>query len=222
MNRDTQEQLTVYNAAGDIIWFSSDPSIASVDSNGLITAVTPGECDVQAFVDNHLLACHVTVSKSYYYSIADPTPLTLTNPEDIIILEYPDADVISWVSTNPDIVSIDADGTLQPKKNGTAHLLGTYEGKTYMKTVIVDYQQIPDEPVTETKSETVASFEEYAPGDVTGDNEIDIRDVILVNKAIFGKETLSDVQLRAADLNGNQMPDAEDSLAILKQVVKLT
>ena len=58
-------------------------------------------------------------------------------------------------------------------------------------------------------------------GDVNGDNEIDIRDVIMINQAIFGKVTLTDEQSKAADINGNGMPDAEDSLSVLKYIVKI-
>lgn len=56
-------------------------------------------------------------------------------------------------------------------------------------------------------------------GDVTGDGEIDILDVITVNKAILGKEELSEAQLKAIDFNNNGKPEASESLMIMKYIV---
>ena len=62
---------------------------------------------------------------------------------------------------------------------------------------------------------------EYGLGDVTGDGAVDILDVITVNKAVLGKESLTDVQNRAADVNKSGNPDSVDSLMILKKIVGL-
>lgn len=64
-------------------------------------------------------------------------------------------------------------------------------------------------------------IEDYAKGDVDGNGSIDILDVILLNKSIFGKVTLSDLSKKAADIDGNGMPDSTDSLAIMKYIVEL-
>ena len=69
---------------------------------------------------------------------------------------------------------------------------------------------------TETESLSLRS------GDINGDDIVDIRDVILINRAIFGKVSLTPEQNKAADINGDGMPDAEDSLSIMKYIVKLT
>ncbi len=60
------------------------------------------------------------------------------------------------------------------------------------------------------------------PGDVTLDTEIDIMDVIALNKQLLGAETLCDTAKKNADVGGDGTPDATDSLAILKYVVGLT
>ncbi len=60
------------------------------------------------------------------------------------------------------------------------------------------------------------------PGDVTLDCEIDIMDVIALNKQLLGAETLCDTAKKNSDINGNGSPDETDSLAILKYVVGLT
>ncbi|MBE6876758.1 MAG: hypothetical protein E7496_08610 [Ruminococcus sp.] len=59
------------------------------------------------------------------------------------------------------------------------------------------------------------------PGDADSDGAVDILDVITINKAILGKETLTAEQLKAIDFNGNGKPDSEDSLTIMKYIVGL-
>ncbi len=59
-------------------------------------------------------------------------------------------------------------------------------------------------------------------GDVTLDGNVDILDVITLNKAILGKETLTTLQNKAADVNRDNKIDASDALEILKQVVGMT
>ena len=56
-------------------------------------------------------------------------------------------------------------------------------------------------------------------GDADGSGEIDILDVITINKAILGKENLSENGLKAIDFNGNGKPDSSESLTILKYIV---
>ena len=56
-------------------------------------------------------------------------------------------------------------------------------------------------------------------GDATGDGDIDILDVITLNKAVLGKETFTEAQLKAIDFNGNGKPDADEALMLLKYIV---
>lgn len=58
-------------------------------------------------------------------------------------------------------------------------------------------------------------------GDITGDNSVNILDVITINKAILGKETIPNEQLKNIDFNGNGKPDSEESLILLKYIVGL-
>ena len=78
----------------------------------------------------------------------------------------------------------------------------------------------PDEDTkTETTTETSASKDHL--GDVNEDGNVNIMDIILLNKAIYGKASLSAQAERNADVDHNQKPDATDSLTIMKYVVKL-
>ena len=81
-----------------------------------------------------------------------------------------------------------------------------------------------DGTITVTPAENEPSSEpepEYLPGDATLDGSVDILDAITVNKAVLGKENLSDLQIKASDLNGNGIPDSADALMIMKKIVGL-
>ncbi|MBR0485477.1 MAG: right-handed parallel beta-helix repeat-containing protein, partial [Oscillospiraceae bacterium] len=74
------------------------------------------------------------------------------------------------------------------------------------------------ETTTTTTTETV---EDYLRGDADGSGSVDILDVITINRAILGKEELSAVQVKAADVNNNGAPDSSDALMIMKKIVGL-
>ena len=59
-------------------------------------------------------------------------------------------------------------------------------------------------------------------GDANLDGTVDILDVITINKAVLGKETLTRHQNEFSDVNQNGVPDSSDSLAVLKYIVGLT
>ena len=59
------------------------------------------------------------------------------------------------------------------------------------------------------------------PGDVYTDGTVNILDVISVNKAVMGKETLDASQNAAADFDRNNKVDSTDSLDIMKHIIGL-
>ena len=63
------------------------------------------------------------------------------------------------------------------------------------------------------------SVADYKTGDTDNSGEIDIMDIITVNKALLGSKRLSASAVKAIDFNGNGLPDSEESLLLLKYVV---
>ncbi len=118
----------------------------------------------------------------------------------------------SVIIKNPDCEIYDSDYTF----SHTAAIYG-YENSTaqaYAEKYGYQFELIGSEPdTTETK--------ELESGDADGSGKIDILDVITINKAILGKEKLSDKQLKAVDFNGDGKPDAGDSLILMKYIVGL-
>ncbi len=87
----------------------------------------------------------------------------------------------------------------------------------------VSTQDLKSIALYDSNSDEIATlnYNNYLLGDATGDNSIDILDVITLNKAILGKETLTQEQVSAIDFNGNGKPDSEESLMLLKYIVGL-
>jgi len=240
MNQETRQQLVIYNAAASVFWFSTDPAVASVDENGLVTAVGAGECDVQAFIDNALQTCHVIVNADDVYSMQGTGDLTLTNPKRDIVLEYPDpVGAVTWVSASPAVISVDADGRLRIIQEGTdcsARIFATNSGKTYMKNVVITYtseSELPSETeiFTETESETEFIVPTEFPsetdleimlGDLDSNGSLNILDVIMINRAILGKDHLTPEQNQIADFDQNGKVESNDSLAMMKRIVGLS
>jgi len=100
---------------------------------------------------------------------------------------------------------------------------------------IVDGLEVPEtsetetqaESETETESESVTedssetSADDILWGDANSDGTVNILDVITLNKAILGKDSLTPEQIKNADVNQNDVPDSTDSLTILKLIVGL-
>ena len=99
-------------------------------------------------------------------------------------------------------------GTIYGYENSTAQ---AYAEKYGYKFALIGSAPETTEPQTE----------EFKPGDADGDGKIDIMDVITINKAMLGKEKLTDEQLKAIDFNHNGKPDAEDSLLLMKYIAGL-
>ena len=90
-------------------------------------------------------------------------------------------------------------------------------GKVYMSTVgcgIVYGSLAGSTPSTPTTDKTVW-------GDADCSGEVNILDVITLNKAILGKEELSEQGIKNADLDQSGKPDSTDALNIMKYIVGL-
>ncbi|MBR0484289.1 MAG: dockerin type I repeat-containing protein, partial [Oscillospiraceae bacterium] len=58
-------------------------------------------------------------------------------------------------------------------------------------------------------------------GDADCSGEVDILDVITLNKAILGKESLTAQGEKNADVNQSGAPDSSDALNIMKLIVRI-
>ncbi len=141
-----------------VSWVSSDPWVASVDENGLVTAVSVGEATITATTnDGSALSasCTVTVNPTSAESITldyenaslnvgETVKLTATVlPDDI-----PDRSV-SWVSSDPWVASVDENGLVTAVSVGEATITATTnDGSALTASCIISVNQIFVESIT--------------------------------------------------------------------------
>ncbi len=196
------EQLSVSNA-DSVMWQSSNQTIAEV-SGGLITAKAEGTCTIYAITGDVMLSCLLTVTKDAMYDVTEKTTIYLRDPEKVVTLTHPEtANGCIWLSMDTQIVTVD-NGTLRGISNGTAQIVCNCGTANHIVQVIVEYP--------ETASGT---------GDVTQDNEVNILDVLALNRNLLIGEALNSSQQLAADVNLDTHINFADSLNILKHAIGL-
>ena len=116
-----------------INWSSSEPTVASIDQNGLITGLVQGTTTITARTINNLTASfNLIVEQEIEYSSfnLENTALSM-NINSSKMLQYtakPQNAVnktITWESSNYEIVEVDQTGKVTAKKVGTATITAT-------------------------------------------------------------------------------------------------
>ena len=119
----------------NLAWSSSDENIATVDSEGIVSGVKPGECIISVQSNNKKEAtCKITVGAvpQKIDFEKDSYSLTLHSKKTVNYKIEPDDvldDSVTWKSSDNSIVSVDAEGQLTANKSGSADLtITTFNG----------------------------------------------------------------------------------------------
>ncbi|MDR1131341.1 MAG: Ig-like domain-containing protein [Oscillospiraceae bacterium] len=119
--------------AGKLQWSSSDTSVATVSSAGVVTAKKAGAVDITAVISDESLkieTCRVTVTQPV--TGVDLTPSTLkvaAGVSSALTATVKPADAtdksVIWTSSNPGVAEVSADGVVTGIKAGTATITAT-------------------------------------------------------------------------------------------------
>ena len=126
-----------------IEWTSSDPEIATVDQNGLITAISIGEATISARCSDAVATCAVTVvsweipaefmemeTKSLSVKVNESQKIRCTwGPSNT-----PDSP--TWESENEEIATVDSEGTVTAHKPGMTYIHTRLRGFDYKTPVL--------------------------------------------------------------------------------------
>lgn len=162
-----------------VTWTSSNYSIATVDQNGIVTAVAAGSATITAQAGDKIATCTVTVNKkpnpatsiTLDYSslqLARGTTFTL---QATVLPEDADNKTVTWSTSNKNIATVDKNGNVTAVKAGNATITATCSGlsATCDVTVVVPVTSITLNITSKTlrQNETVKLTATVKPTDAT-------------------------------------------------------
>lgn len=136
------------DTAEDVEWISNDPNIVAVDENGNITGKNEGNAIVFSKTsDGHIANCDITVSSESVKSVQlnkEELTLIIGRTEQLIASIFPenaDNKTIIWSSDNDNIATVDQNGKVTAKAEGTATITATAGDKTAECVITVTEQE---------------------------------------------------------------------------------
>lgn len=153
-----------------VTWSSGDEAVATVDENGLVTAVDNGMAEITAQAGDAMGTAAITVSQvPANISIdvdAEATTLTEIGQTLQLMVSVSDANdepiaepTVTWMSSDPMVVTVDEDGLVEAVGNGMADVMAASGDVSDMVSITVmdpdaveegdDEEEVPDEEVDE-------------------------------------------------------------------------
>ena len=125
-------------------WRSSDPAVATVDENGVVTAQGKGSATITAFASNgQALRCAVTVTSDVGKVTLNKNDLllkTVGSKETLtatVAQENGGSVPITWVSSNPGVATVDANGVVTAVADGETKIMALSPSGKYDTCCVV-------------------------------------------------------------------------------------
>ena len=190
-----------------VTWKSENKSVATVDENGVVTAVAGGKTKViaTAKANNKITAvCEVKVpihTESIALNKTEITDLLKGKTEKLEVSFIPsnteDSREVKWTSSAADIAAVDANGTVKALKEGTATITATTADGKHTASCTVTVKEIH---LTDVKLDEMKNPSELFKGEKhqikIGLNPIDTTDNVIYTFAS------SDEKVVSVDKNG--------------------
>ena len=145
-----QLEADVQNYTGDLVWSSSDTSIATVDANGLVKGITPGVATITVKAGTASDSCEIVVTQDLYYPV-------LTVERETIAM-YPNSSIeigakvtsnsidktseteFTYTSSNTEVATVDVNGLVTGIAPGstTIRVVAVYNGIQIETNVVVN------------------------------------------------------------------------------------
>lgn len=109
----------------EVTWSSSNDAVATVEQDGIVTAVGGGEATITAQAGDKKATCSLTVTVPVESISLDKETLELWEEESVTLTAtvLPDDatdKTVTWSSSSPEIASVDQEGNVKAKKAGSA------------------------------------------------------------------------------------------------------
>ena len=192
----------------NVKYTSSDESIATVSSDGVVTAVGSGTCKITAAPTDGskvTASCDVTVDIKTTGMKLDKTNYTFNKAETIkinpVITPSKASKKLTWTSSNTKVAIVSSDGKVTPVGKGTCKITATTTDGTNLSS-----------------SCNITSNVEYQKGDVNRDGKVNTLDVYYAMKGIVNG-TLTDEEKVILDVNGDSKANTLDINIIMRYIV---
>ena len=198
-----------------VTWSSTNPAVATVDSNGLVKILAEGSTVITATTNDGtnlsascaitvphvaVLATSITLSQT---SIADAKvgqKITLTA---IVLPEDAEDKSVTWNSSDTDVAIVDANGVVTIIGEGSAVITATTNDGTNLSATC----------------EIKVPHVDILLGDANGDGIIDVSDITMVASYILGHNPQG-IVLQNADANGDKVIDVTAITQIAKIILE--
>lgn len=153
---ETLQLSATTSNSSKVTWKSSKKSIATVDENGLVTGLKPGETSISATADGASTACTVTVKKPTLQM--NKTSVSLYRGQTLKLSATVSSHVApTWKTNKKSVAVVDSYGSITAIKNGTATITATVDGVDAIcyVTVVKPDITISTEEVTLKKGESI-------------------------------------------------------------------
>lgn len=185
-----QMQLMFLNADGSVdenskhlvVWSSSDTSVATVDENGMVTAVRSGSCKIEASADGMTASCRLNVEVSVQQITLDQQEIYLLKEDCATpiqlqwVIDPVDADdpSVIFTSNNTQVATVDANGLVTMTGGyGTAVITASARSGASAEFTVNVVTVLPTPEPEETQTpENIAPYEDIYQ-DMYGDADDD-------------------------------------------------
>ncbi len=127
-------KLSKTNITGQVVWKSSNPKIAAVNSKGKVKAKKKGKVTITAEADGCLATCKIKVITAQL-SAAD---LTLNRGKSKTLKVIGTSKKVTWKSSDPTVATVSSKGKVKAKKKGTAKITAAIGASTLTCKVTVN------------------------------------------------------------------------------------
>ncbi|MDO2949802.1 beta strand repeat-containing protein [Aeromonas simiae] len=179
---------SVQDVSGQVSWSSSDPSVASVSSQGLVTAQTKGDVTISAFLQGVTQTATLSVSDAVVAAIqVIPPTATLAKGTKLqlqAVATFSDGSTqdvsgqASWLTSAPTLLTISTSGEATALAKGSANVTASLGGVTSNQAALtitdatlVSLQAIPPSANlalgTKVQLQAIATFSDGSTQDVT-------------------------------------------------------
>ena len=189
----------------EILWNSSDSSVANVNENGVVTAISKGTATITVKVlsSGETASCDITVAPDVNSDI-----MLITNTS----LNYDLLGYLRRIGINTNTASVSDELQNDSSKLKYFNINGVELGAEDIVGTGTTIQLMDDDDILDSKTIVVT-------GDMTGDGAINNRDVAMFNRNLVGKVTVEEYQELAVDVNGDGYINNRDAAMIARYLV---